>query len=60
LCSLQRDLYLLTKNYNDIKIMNRYKFMCNTLAYTIKKQNNYTTVLKLIYLRIKLKQHGTL
>jgi len=34
---LKRYIYLLAKNYNGIKIMNHYKFICNTLAHTIKE-----------------------
>jgi hypothetical protein len=37
LFSLKRDFYLLAKNYNDIKIMNHYKFICNKLVHTIKE-----------------------
>ena len=50
LCSLKRDLYLLTKNHNDIKIMNYYKFVCNTLAHTIKgtKTSYYSTKINLL------------
>jgi len=45
LCSLQTDFYLLTKNYNDIKIMNHYKYICKTLSHTIKetKRSYYNT-----------------
>jgi len=32
-----------------------YKFVCNTLAHTIKGKKDHTTVLKLIHFRIKLK-----
>ena len=37
LFSLKRDFYLLTKNYNDTKIMNLYKHICKTLSHTIKE-----------------------
>jgi hypothetical protein len=50
----------LIKNY-DIKIMNYYKFICNTEAHTIKetKKKGHTIILKLLHPKIKLKQYGT-
>jgi len=54
LCFLHRDFYLLTENYNDIKIMNHYKFICNTLAHTIKETTRLYNNTK-ITTRIKLK-----
>ena len=45
LCSLETDFYLLTKNYNDIKIMHHYEYICKTLSHTIKetKRSYYNT-----------------
>jgi len=59
LCSLKRDFYLLTSSYNDIKIMNHYKFNSKTLSHNVRetKRSYYST--KLLCMRIKLKQ-GTM
>jgi len=45
LCSLETDFYVLTKNYNDIKIMHHYEYICKTLSHTIKetKRSYYNT-----------------
>jgi len=56
LCSLKRDFYLLTKNDNDIKIMNHYKHICKTLSHTLKekKRSYYNTQITTSENKIKM------
>ena len=56
MCSLKRDLYLLTKKYNEIKIMNYCKFICNKLAHTTKgtKRSYYITNINTPWNKIKM------
>jgi hypothetical protein len=37
LCTFKRDLYLITKNYNDPKLKNYYKEYCKILPNTVKE-----------------------
>ena len=40
--------------------MNHYKLNCKTLSHTIRETKIHTIIVKLLHMRIKFKQHGTL